>query len=187
MPDLIVRFKKKSDGSAALSCTRADGTVSWQRQEGQLAQFFPLHDMTHLAVESVLGLRRSFYGLVAEGWDITGFALPGFRERLTDEALFAELIVGFFDLERQMSERLTAADFNDKAAAYCADHERPAPPVRLTPEQVDEIRVVRDNYFAHWRAAQAGDVLEMAFERGGGPAVIAQPAAATQTGGRRVG
>ncbi|MEO6878234.1 MAG: hypothetical protein ABI205_07125, partial [Gemmatimonadaceae bacterium] len=70
MPDLLVRFKKKSDGSAALQCTRADGTVTWQRQEGELGQFFPLHDMTHLAVESVLGLRRAFYGLVAEGWDI---------------------------------------------------------------------------------------------------------------------
>src|SRR5205085_4529315 len=51
MPDLIIRIKKKTDGAAALSCTRADGSVTWQRQDGQLGRFFPLHDLTHFAVE----------------------------------------------------------------------------------------------------------------------------------------
>ena len=55
MPDLIIRIKKKTDGEAALTCERADGSVTWQRQEGQLGRFFPLHDLTHFAVESVLG------------------------------------------------------------------------------------------------------------------------------------
>ena len=61
MPDLLIRIKKKTDGSAALSCTRADGTTTWQRQDGQLGAFFPLHDLTHYAVETVLGLPRAFY------------------------------------------------------------------------------------------------------------------------------
>ena len=65
MADLVIRIKKKSDGSAALTCTRADGTVTWQRQDGQLGTFFPLHDLTHYAVERVLDLPRAFYGLLA--------------------------------------------------------------------------------------------------------------------------
>ena len=53
--ELVIHIKKKTDGSAALSCRRADGSVTWQRQNGQLGRFFPLHDLTHYAVETVLG------------------------------------------------------------------------------------------------------------------------------------
>ena len=55
MPDLIVRIKKKTNGEAALTCQRADGSITWQRQEGQASRFFPMHDLTHFAVESILG------------------------------------------------------------------------------------------------------------------------------------
>jgi len=42
--DLVIRIKKKTDGSAALSCRRADGSVTWQRQEGQQGRFFPFRE-----------------------------------------------------------------------------------------------------------------------------------------------
>ena len=100
MNDLLIRIKKKSDGSAALSCLRADGSVTWQRQNGQQARFFPLHDLTHYAVETVLGHTRGFYGLVAEGWDLTDFGSPWPRGPLPPEALVSEFIVGFLDRER---------------------------------------------------------------------------------------
>ena len=56
MPELSrSASRRKTNGAAALSCERADGSVTWQRQEGQLGRFFPLHDLTHFAVETVLG------------------------------------------------------------------------------------------------------------------------------------
>jgi hypothetical protein len=169
MPDLVIRFKKKTDGSAALSCTRADGSVTWQRQEGRLGAFFPLHDLTHLAVETVLGLRRAFYGLLAEGWDITGFARTEGREDLPHEALFAELIVGYFDLERRVGGGSPAAELNEKARAFLADKKLPPPPFALTDAQVDEIRARRDAYFAQWGAVAAGGTLELTFDRATAP------------------
>ena len=65
MTELLIRIKKKNDGSAALSCVRADGSVTWQRQDGQQGRFFPLHDLTHYAVETVLGQPRGFFGACA--------------------------------------------------------------------------------------------------------------------------
>jgi hypothetical protein len=182
MPDLTIRIKKKIDGSAALSCTRADGTVTWQRQDGQLGQFFPLHDLTHLAVESVLGLRRAFYGLLVEGWDITSFPKPEFRDKLPHDALFAELIVGYFDLERRTGERPTADELNEKAAAYFSDNGQPAAPFQLSQGQVERIRAVRGEHFARWTSLASGDALELPFD-------CATPARApaTQTGRRHVG
>src|SRR5262245_60665350 len=100
MDGLVIRIKKKSDGSAALSCQRADGTVTWQRQEGAQGRFFPLHDLTHFAVETVLGLRQGFYGLVASGWNLTDFGRPYPRGPIPAEAATAEFIVGFLDQER---------------------------------------------------------------------------------------
>jgi hypothetical protein len=58
VPNLTLRLKKNRDGTAALSCTRADGSVTWQRQpHAARAEFFTRHDLTHYAVETVLGHR----------------------------------------------------------------------------------------------------------------------------------
>jgi hypothetical protein len=169
MPDLIVRIKKKTDGSAALSCTRADGSVTWQRQEGASARFFPLHDLTHFAVETVLGIRRAFYGLLAEGWDISRFEVPDVRDAMPAEALFAEVIVGMFDAERASGERADADDFNWKIDTYYDSQRLPRPALRITDEQLAAIRGRRAELFAKWDETPSGDTLELAFDRAAAP------------------
>src|SRR4030095_7920419 len=118
MSNLTIRIKKNTDGTAALSCTRANGTVTWQRQLGAQGMFFPRHDLTHYAVETVLGFQSAFYGLIADGWDISALRPPCPRGRIREEAGVPELIVGFLDAERASLERWTADDFNDKATIY---------------------------------------------------------------------
>lgn len=175
MPELLIRIKKKSDGSAALSCQRADGTTTWQRQDGQLGRFFPLHDLTHYAVETTLGLGRAFYGLLVEGWDITTFAEPGISKRLPAEAGLAELIVGFLDTERATGTRSRADDFNWKVRAYYDEHATPMPTFRMTDEQLDRIRALRADLFSRWQAVQPGDAVVLSFDRA--PAVAEHDAA----------
>lgn len=34
-------------------------------------QVFPAHDMTHYAVETTFGYTEGFFGLVADGWDMS--------------------------------------------------------------------------------------------------------------------
>ena len=65
-----VELTKRADGGSSLRCVRADGSVTWQSHHGRQALFFPVHDLTHFAVESVLAGKTGFYGLVAVGWDI---------------------------------------------------------------------------------------------------------------------
>ncbi|MFL5596220.1 MAG: hypothetical protein ACJ77S_02045 [Gemmatimonadaceae bacterium] len=119
---MIIRIKKNADGRTSLSCTRPDGTTTWQRQEGGQARFFPRHDLTHYAVESVLGIRNGFYGLVASGWDLSDFGTPWPRGRIPPEANIAEIIVGFLDRERAGSDRATAEDLNAALANYSAEN-----------------------------------------------------------------
>ena len=170
MPDLLIRIKKKTDGSAALTCTRADGSVTWQRQDGQLGRFFPLHDLTHYAVESTLGFTQAFYGLLADGWDMSDFGRESPRGKPPEQALLAELIVGFFDLERATGVIGVADDFNEKIVTWHRDNNRPVPTFRLTETDVERIRTVRAEVFAKWRALPLGDALEIPFERSPQPA-----------------
>jgi hypothetical protein len=164
MPRLIVRIKKKTNGEAALSCERADGSVTWQRQEGRLSQFFPLHDLTHFAVESVLGFDAGFFGLISSGWNISDFAAPNVKQRLTEQAGLAELLVGFFDVERRTGEMGDARDFAWKISSYREEHKMPPVSFVITDEQLAAIRAKRGELFAAWRSVPPGETLELRFQ-----------------------
>lgn len=162
-PALTIRIKKNRDGTAALSCTRADGSVTWQKQQGAQARFFPRHDLTHYAVETVLGHRRGFYGLVAEGWDMSDFGTPWPRGPMPANADPSELIVGFLDAERAGNVRWIAADLNEKVSLYFETHHIDAA-VDVTDDQLTQIRKRRAELFAMWEAVPAGEVLELPFQ-----------------------
>ena len=165
MPDLTIRIKKKNDGSAALSCTRADGSVTWQRQEGQLGRFFPLHDLTHYCVETVLGFDRGFYGLLADGWDISDFGKPETRGQDFSDAGLVEVIVGMFDLERMTGERGDAADMATKIASYYDSRGLPHPDILITQNEIERVRALRSSLFERWRELPVGDTLVVEFNR----------------------
>jgi hypothetical protein len=162
--ELVIRIKKKTDGSAALSCRRADGSVTWQRQERQQGRFFPLHDLTHYAVETVLDQLRGFYGLVAGGWDLADFGSPWPRGPLPGGALAAELIVGFLDRERAVGETWPAAQCNASAATYYGQHGLSGACV-VTDDDLERVREKRRDLFAQWAALPAGETLELRFRR----------------------
>lgn len=155
MPELLIRIKKKTDGAAALSCTRADGSVTWQRQGGIQGRFFPIHDLTHYAVETVLGHRRGFYGLVADGWDFTDFGAPWPKGRLPDDMDPSELIVGFLDMERAGGVEWTTEDFNESLSRS----------FHITPEQLARVRGQVGELTHQWLTLPAGETLELSFDR----------------------
>lgn len=166
MPDLLIRIKKNADGSGALTATRADGSVTWQRQKHTVGPFFALHDLTHYAVETTLGFAHAFYGLVSDGWNLTDFGAPWPRGPLPPEAGTAELIVGFLDTERASGTRWTADEFNDKTRLYYEQHGVRGE-CRLTNEQLERIRKRRSELFAQWEAVEPGSALELEFTRAG--------------------
>ena len=160
---IVIRIKKGRDGRTALSCTRADGTTTWQRQEGAQATFFPKHDLTHYAVETALGHREGFYGLVSAGWDFSDFGSPWPRGRLPVEASISEMIVGLFDLERGIGERVSADEVNQKLAEYAVENGLPRSP-ELTEEDLARVRAKRAELFEQWDALPPGEALEIPFE-----------------------
>ena len=160
---IVVRIKKGTDGRTALSCERADGTTTWQRQQGAQASFFPRHDLTHYAVETVLGHTNGFYGLVAAGWDLSDFGTPWPRGQLPKDANLSEIIVGFFDRERASGQMGSAQEINDELAEFAQENGMMAPEP-LSEEDLSRVRKRRGELFAQWDAVRPGDTLELDFD-----------------------
>lgn len=160
-----IQITKRRDGSGVLRCVRSDGSATWQKQERQAA-FFALHDLTHFAVESTLGFRRGFYGLIEGGWDVEDTTGQGPRGPLPGEALEVEYFVGSFDAERASGTTWTADEFNEHAAIHAAASGR-AKPRLLTGEDLARVRARRDELFREWSALAAGETLDLGCKFGG--------------------
>ena len=163
---IVIRIKKGTDGRTSLSCERADGTITWQRQKGGQARFFPRHDLTHYAVETVLGHTKGFYGLVAAGWDLSDFGTPWPRGEIPKDANVTEIIVGFFDRERASGQMGTAEEINDELAKFAEENGLLAPEP-LSEEDLSRVRKRRGELFAQWDAVRPGHTLELDFDPAG--------------------
>lgn len=150
---LRIEILKNPDGTGVLRCTRQDGSVTWQKQMNH-APYFALHDLTHYAVESTLGYRHGFFGLIASGWDIEDTTGRGVRGVLPSEALEVERIVGLFQSEQISSTLWTTEQFNTFA------------PRPLTDAEIRNVRRLRGTLFERWFAIPLGDKLELQFEAG---------------------
>jgi hypothetical protein len=124
--------------------------VVWQKLPKHGAHF-ALHDLTHFAVETTLGYRRGFYGLLAEGWDFDDVTGKGMRGPLPKEALEVERIVGVFDSERACGAMFTVEEFNEYA------------PRELTEAEVLAVRKLRGELFERWFAVEPGRDLDLEF------------------------
>lgn len=160
---LLIQITKRVDGSSVLRCARADGSVTWQKQDSKHAAFFVYHDLTHFAVESVLGYRQGFFGLIAQGWEIDDTTGKGSRGRLPDEALEVENLVGLLDRERGSFALWAVQEFNDAAALEASAMGRPTPR-QLSPEDMTQVKTRRSELFSQWRALPVGECLQLQFE-----------------------
>ena len=165
MPDLLIRLTKRSPLDYVLTCERADGSTSVQRTHGDSAKFFPFHDLAHFAVETVLGHRLGFYGLVCDGWQLTDFTQPGTSKRLPPESVAVEALVGLFDGERGSGQRWTAVEFNDSLFSYLKNSGRDFTPRPLTDSELDRVRVEQARLAALWRELPLGETLVLSFDR----------------------
>jgi hypothetical protein len=108
--------------------------------------------MTHYAVETALGYRRGFFGLIAEGWDVDDTTGKGARGPLPIEAGEVERIVGLFDTERGSGMLWTVEEFNEFA------------PRALTEAEIGSVRSLRGKLFRQWFEIAPGQKLELTFE-----------------------
>ena len=158
MPKLMVRFTRGKDKKDVLSVVREDGSKSWQHQQAGI----PKHDLAHYAVESTLGLRDAFYGLLAQGWDIERLTDRDVRSILPPEGLWSEFVVGLVQTERLSAEPLSAVEFNEML-----EKEKENSGLKfareLTDDQLHRIRETYSTAYSRWRTLQPGESMTLDF------------------------
>lgn len=153
-----IQLKNGKDGRPNLACVRADGSRTWAK----VHPFFPVHDLTHCAVESVFGFTEAFFGLVASGREIDDFQQKGAAAWLPTEAMWAECMVGLFDMERATGQMLDAAAFNTALADALRNGN--APPFRpVTDGELGRVRALRGALSVRWHATAPGETLTVPF------------------------
>lgn len=92
-----ISFTKRDEGKHIISCKRKNGTETWM----YITSFFVIHDICHYAVETKLGMKSAFYGMLAAGTSISDFELPKEQRSfsLTEEAICAEHLVNLLTIE----------------------------------------------------------------------------------------
>ncbi len=151
---MLIQITKRADGAGILRCVRDDGSMTWQKQNARHAAHFAPHDLTHYAVETTLGIRRGFFGLVSEGWEIDDTTGKGSRGPLPPEAGAAETIVGMLDAERASGKYWTPEELREFGSEVAR---------QLTQDQIAAIRKRRSELFQQWAAVPPGGVLELTF------------------------
>jgi hypothetical protein len=146
-----IRITKRPDGAGILRCTRSDGSVTWQKQTSRNAAHFALHDLTHYAVETTLGL-KGFFSLLEQGWDMEDTTGKGARGPVPEEAIEVERLVGGFDSERACGTLWTAEEFTEFTRARV-----------LAQADLNRVRSRRAELFRLWRDVPAGGSLELNF------------------------
>ncbi len=165
-----IRFTKKRDGTTTLTCVRDDGTVTGQRQKHGF--FFVPHDLGHYAIETTLGLRLAFWGVLNErGSQITDFGALWPRGPMPPDvigdAMLAEHLAGMLDRERDGSlEPQTAEETNALLVAQFAQLPGAPSPRVVTDEELAQIRATLAQLLARWRAVPPGGSLELSFPAG---------------------
>lgn len=150
-----IEIVKRADQAGLLRCTRADGSVTWQKQSERHAIHFTYHDLTHYAVETTLGYQQGFFGLIAAGWDVDDTTGKGARGPLPPEAGEVEGVVGLFDAERGSGTLWTPEEF-----AQFAYFPLSKP---LDMAAIQAVRKRRGELFSAWREVPVGSALELSW------------------------
>jgi len=116
----------------------------------------------HYAVETELGFRRGFLGLIADGWEIAETTGKSARGSLPNEALEVEYLVSAFSAERAGGIPATADEFNQLAAAFANAKGMPRPH-ELSDEEVGRVRSRFDELATKWRALPADTIMQLLF------------------------
>lgn len=157
MPALQVNLKKISDAQSSFHCRRPDGSETWSR----VSPFYPRHDLTHFAVESALGLKQGFFGLIAAGWALDDFVQKGVARQLPVEAFWAECAVGVTELLNSPAP-LPLAGWQDALDQSVAGQKLP-PFRRVGADEYDRLNARRTALLQQWAALPAGGTLTLEF------------------------
>ncbi len=157
---MLIRLTKESERKPGVTAfVRSDGSSNWQKS----SDFFARHDLIHYAVETRLGYRKAFLGLVAAGRDLDSFGTQnGIKDVYTQEEIWAEEIVGTCQLPVAADE---SSPNSSELLAFLTERfkDKDLPPPAITEKELSEIRYRVHELHRSWELLPEGETLELTF------------------------
>lgn len=153
-------FRKEAGKPTVFTFRRSDGSLTW----GKLGNLPIEHDLAHYAVETTLGCKRAFFGLLDQGFTVDDFELPRDRRpqallpiNLPLEAQQVEHIVGRLQTELLCGVNSDfIADLRQTLALNGIGY-----PALLTSQTLADIRALFQDAIRQWRALEPGGQLDL--------------------------
>lgn len=125
--------------------------------------YFVRHDLSHFAIETMLGYKDAFMGMLNNGMDIKDFEDREKRKKIamTQAACYAESTANLFLMETTDGK---LAAFNEVATtAFKTAFPQWSPPT-LSNQQVEAIRIYLKQLLAQWQELPLGATLVLTID-----------------------
>jgi hypothetical protein len=155
---MLIRLSKHTGKPHVIKYIRDDGTETWMQAD----DFFVRHDLSHFALETVLGYKTAFNGMINSGMDIKDFENREKRRamKVTDEAGYAENMANLFLGEIVQGN---FEDFNAVQQQTLAHTNNGIPIVELADEKIQAVRKYFRQLLAEWELLPSGQTMELVF------------------------
>ncbi len=140
-----LRITRREEKLHTIVFKRSDNTETWQVSD----DFFVRHDLSHFAVEKILGYKTAFLGMINQGMGANDFEDREKRKKLqiTAEGWYAENMANLFLIEIAQGEW---EDFNAVSQAAFGKMELPLTPPLLTSQEIINIRTYLRQLLNQW-------------------------------------
>ena len=149
----------KNIGKPHVICyMRDDGSKTWMHADN----FFVRHDLSHYAIEKMLGYTTAFMGMLNSGMDIKDFENREKRKKITmtKEAMNSEQMANLFLMEVAQGD---LADFNDTLKQTFTVKEQVFDAPIVTRNQLATIRKYVRELYKNWDELPAGETMSLAI------------------------
>jgi hypothetical protein len=151
-----MRLTKNSQKKHTIEYRRDDGSRTWMHADG----FFVRHDLSHFAVEKILGFRTGFMGMLNAGMQVQDFEDREKRSKipLTPEAIHAENMANLFLIEVAQGN---FEDFNSTVQSSFNSFGHELDPPVLRDAEIGRIRTYYRELLRNWDRLPVGQKLSL--------------------------
>lgn len=154
-----IQITRNSGKPHSIVFRRADGSETWQPSD----DFFIRHDLSHYAIEKILGYTTAFLGMIDKGMGVRDFEDREKRQlmNITAEAWYAENMANLFLMELTQGQ---LKDFNEVSRETFAQLQLAVPPPDLTNKEIDEIRMLLEQLLQQWNSLHANESIFLTID-----------------------
>jgi hypothetical protein len=153
-----IQIKKRANSKHIISYVRDGLETYWIEADN----FLVLHDLCHFVIETTLGYKSAFWGLVNSGINPSDFEDKEKRDRLnlSNEAWYAEHLANLFLIEYAQG---TFENINEVFKQCMLEHNPNVAIIQFSDAEIEAIRTSLHQLIDAWNHVKDGSYLTLDF------------------------